>query len=362
MDYDDSLGDINLTLDLFKQEEILSFTSICYFKTKEDFFNKDINLFGYKDNLDKINKNFDIGTTYYINPIGSSLVEFLNFNFDEFKDYFIYFTKYFGKYYNELTNDDFFKLERLPSYTPEKVISLAKKIYRNDKSKVKKIQKLFKNAIEFIYNIHDRDDLKMLNFQQRFYLTCVLNKSFLHFAVNIENQSSFTFMYPHDFFSIKPRTEKQFINRIIEYDPTGKKLTNNNYYINRNIFSALYITLYHLTFITTTYIKKCKNCGKYFLTNKNNTVYCDNIFESNKTCKQVGSKLTQKKKEKDNPVYQKYRSIYAKKAMNARRNSDIDSIQKQYENWKKETSKFLADIEKGNKAYEEFDKWLNINK
>lgn len=361
MSLDNGLKHINLTLDLFKQEENLSFTSVCYFKTKEDFFYKDINLFGYKDNLDKIDKSFDIGTTYYINPIGSSLVEFLNFNFDEFKDYFIYFTKYFGKYYDELTTDEFYKLESLPSYTPEKVISLAKKIYKTDKSKVKRIQKVFRNAIEFIYNVQDRANLKPLNFQQRFYLVCVLNKNFLNLAINLENQPSFTFKYPDDFYSIRPKSEQQYIKRILEYDPNGKKLTNNNYYTSKDIFSAFYITLYHLTFITTTYIKKCKNCGKYFLSNKNNTVYCDSIFEDNKTCKQVGSKLAQKKKEQNNPVYQKYRSIYAKKAMNARRNPDIDSVQKRYKEWKKETSKFLDDIEKGTKTYAEFDKWLDKN-
>ena len=98
MGFNTSLGDIDLSLDLFKQEEYLSFSSICYFKTKDDLYNKNINLFEYKDNLNKIDNSFDLGETRYTLPIGSSLIEFLNFNFDEFKDYFIYFTKYFGKY------------------------------------------------------------------------------------------------------------------------------------------------------------------------------------------------------------------------------------------------------------------------
>ena len=362
MDSDHNLGYIDLTLDLFKQEENLFFSSICYFNTKDDFYNKDINLFGYNDSLDKITKSFDLGTTSFVNPIGSSLIEFLNFNFDEFKDYFIYFTKYFGKYYDELTVDELYEIESSPSYNPDKVILLAKKKYRTDKSKVKKVQKVFRNDIEYIYNIQDRNDLKPLNFQQRFYLTCIFNKNFFDLAIDLENQPSFTFTYPNEFYSTKLKTEKQYIDRMINFDPNGKKLTNNNYYRSKNIFSALYITLYYLTFIPNTYIKKCKNCGKYFLSNKNNTVYCDNIFKDNKTCKQVGSNRAQKKKEADNPVYQKYRSIYAKKAMNARRNSDIDSVQKQYKKWKKEASEFLDDIEKGTKTYAEFDKWLNESK
>ena len=362
MSFETNLSDITLILDLFKQEEYLFFSSICYFNTQDDLYNKNVNLFGYNDDLNKINKNFDLGETSYTLPIGSSLIEFLNFNFDEFKDYFIYFTKYFGKYYDELTIDQFHEIESTPSYSSDKVVSLAKRIYRTDMSKVKKTQKIFRNAVEFIYNVHDREDLKPLNFQQRFYLTSIFNKNFFRLAIDLDNQPGFTFKYPSDFYSTKPKTEKQYIDRIMEYDPHGKKLTNDNYYKSKNIFSALYITLYHLTFITNTYIKKCKNCGKYFLSNKNNTVYCDNIFEDNKTCKQVGSRRAQKKKEDGNPVYQKYRGIYAKKAMNAKRNSDIDSVQEQYEKWKKETSKFLDDSEQGTKTYEQFDEWLEKNK
>lgn len=47
--------------------------------------------------------------------------------------------------------------------------------------------------------------------------------------------------------------------------------------------------------------------------------------------------------------------------MNARRISDIASVQEQYEKWRKETSKLLDDIKKGTKAYEEFDEWLDKN-
>ena len=38
MGFNTSLGDIDLSLDLFKQEEYLSFSSICYFKTKDDLY------------------------------------------------------------------------------------------------------------------------------------------------------------------------------------------------------------------------------------------------------------------------------------------------------------------------------------
>lgn len=52
-------------------------------------------------------------------------------------------------------------------------------------------------------------------------------------------------------------------------------------------------------------IKKCANCGKYFIpSNRSDEIYCDNIFRSEKTCKQVGYE----EKEKKDP----FKVLYAK--------------------------------------------------
>ena len=67
------------------------------------------------------------------------------------------------------------------------------------------------------------------------------------------------------------------------------------------------------------------------------------------------------KKEKDNPIYGKYRNIYAKKAMNVKRNPDIATYKEQYEKWKKTAKQFIKDIQNGVETYEEFDKWLDNN-
>nr|WP_296032794.1 DUF6076 domain-containing protein [uncultured Dorea sp.] len=43
-------------------------------------------------------------------------------------------------------------------------------------------------------------------------------------------------------------------------------------------------------------IKKCANCGKYFIpSNRSDEIYCDNIFRLGKTCKQVGYEEKEKK-------------------------------------------------------------------
>ena len=62
-----------------------------------------------------------------------------------------------------------------------------------------------------------------------------------------------------------------------------------------------------------TYLKKCKNCGKYFLTTNLAVIYCNNVYEANKTCREIGaSKVFSKNLEKDE-AYGLYRKVYKKK-------------------------------------------------
>ena len=63
-------------------------------------------------------------------------------------------------------------------------------------------------------------------------------------------------------------------------------------------------------------IKKCKNCGKYFvLKGDYSTDYCDRIPDGEKfTCKKLAAMKARKKKVQDNPIlkYEKaYKRMYA---------------------------------------------------
>lgn len=60
-------------------------------------------------------------------------------------------------------------------------------------------------------------------------------------------------------------------------------------------------------------IKKCKNCGKFFVPeNRSDELYCSNIFENEKTCKEVGPfKIKQKLMEENNDI-KFYRNVYQK--------------------------------------------------
>lgn len=104
--------------------------------------------------------------------------------------------------------------------------------------------------------------------------------------------------------------EEQIINTLQDKD-------NNRYGIQEiyeidNFYNLLFLELYFIL-LERTYLKKCKNCGKYFLTTNSAVIYCNNVYEANKTCREIGaSKVFSKNLEKDE-AYGLYRKVYKKK-------------------------------------------------
>ena len=149
-------------------------------------------------------------------------------------------------------------------------------------------------------------------------------------------------------------TEKELIRSIKDKD-------NNRYGIKEiyeidNFYNLLFLELYFIL-QEKTYLKKCKNCGKYFLTTNSAVIYCDNVFEDNKTCREIGaSKVFTKNLEKDE-AYNLYRKVYKKKQALAKSKGGTFEIE--YNLFKnqgkdKKNAYKLKEISK-----EEFMKWLN---
>ena len=104
--------------------------------------------------------------------------------------------------------------------------------------------------------------------------------------------------------------EEQIINTLQDKD-------NNRYGIQEiyeidNFYNLLFLELYFIL-QERIYLKNCKNCGKYFLTTNSAVIYCNNVYEANKTCREIGaSKVFSKNLEKDE-AYGLYRKVYKKK-------------------------------------------------
>lgn len=298
--------------------------------------------------------------------IGESLIEFISFDIDNYYDFVLLFLNYLDCFKNVLTAKEYEKMKFSINTPITYILELCKKYYNNKiKNYIKSKQNIFKNMINFIYNIDSNIDFKSLSFAKRCEIFNHIDgyKTTQLFSDNYSIINSVDNNYTNILYGLENTID---LNTLIEIavkdDSENSKFTSNIDYTVKDIYTLFYISLCHLISNNKLFIKKCKNCNKYFITSKNNIVYCDRIdIDSKKTCREIGNQFSQKRKENEEPVYKKYRQIYSKKSMTVNRNSDIESYKKNYEIWKKESSNFMKDIRKGLKTYDEFDKWLNDN-
>lgn len=102
-------------------------------------------------------------------------------------------------------------------------------------------------------------------------------------------------------------------------------------------------------------IKKCRNCGKYFIVNDRKKAYCDRIYNSKGTCSTVGPNLSFQKKMKNEPALDLYNHAY--KAHHARVKNKKMSIG-DFSLWAEEAKKNLEKVRSGELDITVFKKWL----
>ena len=104
-------------------------------------------------------------------------------------------------------------------------------------------------------------------------------------------------------------------------------------------------------------IKRCKNCGRYFILEKGNMEYCDRIAPGEtKPCSEIGKARTYEKRVADDnglmAIYRKsYKTHYAR--ILAEKISKND-----FEKWKKEALKKRDSVKSGKLGLEEYSLWL----
>lgn len=315
------------------------------------------------DNLEKETGYFVIDANALINKNGELLVEFLNLNFNNFNDFAIFFTKYFGMFIDDFDDKDLKHIEIDELTDLNLILSLAKKVYPTKKDGIITMQTLFTNFVNLLYGYSNSEEIASLTLKQKFYIFYEEHKEELNsFISSYQHNGLFNFNYsPMYADDLKHKNIRELIKKIIFLDGSGDKISNSYSIFTENIYTVFYISLYNLVLNNDALIRQCKNCHRYFLTVKSNTFYCDNIYSDGKTCREVGNQLSQKRKENDNPIYKKYRTAFANKATLLKRNPDIYS-RDNYENWKKTAQSFWKDVKSGIKTEEEFDKWLDKNK
>lgn len=343
----------------------------------------------FVQDIEKIDLDLKLSYDYDKIALGDNLIGFLNLDFYKFKDFFKFFCTFIFMYFSKIPKNQLNKIftgfdeniiyidSERPTHIVEKSLlkECAKQLYEIEKYYLIENQKLFRNFVDYIFNNNKEKRLSKLSNSQRFYIFQNISEEIKNLANDYICDYKLGFWFNDPTFKsnilnkIKetlsdPLSNEDFlIENMLKNDPDGKKIIGHEYnFKTNNLFAYFYIILYHITLNNVEYIKKCQVCGKYFFSDKNNTLYCNGKYSKDITCKEYGIKTSQKRKENEEPVYGKYRQIYAKKAMMVKRNPDIEYYKTNYEKWKKEAKQFINDIKEGKKSYDEFDKWLDENK
>ena len=224
---------------------------------------------------------FTIDTITNTQPLCSELISFLNCDFDNFDECFMWFTKFFTSYIIYTGEEDINKFEINKFYSFSKVRNLFKKYYEEIKKDSKYGQELFSKFVDYIFNLNNIKEIDDFSTQIRFYI--YYNSHFKELDRFINNHFSmpqgFSFRTISD---IKGNTEKDLI-KFFKSAPSYEVEPDYSS-SNENIYGILYVTLFQFVLNNKYLIKKCKNCGKYFITDNPRINYCNNLFKGKQTC------------------------------------------------------------------------------
>ena len=105
------------------------------------------------------------------------------------------------------------------------------------------------------------------------------------------------------------------------------------------------------------FIKKCLNCGRYFIPRRRaDTEYCDRLFgETGRKCSEVGATLRYEKKVADNPILEAHKKAYRR--FNSRTRVK-KMTQSEFMAWADEAAQKRDECLAGELPFDEFVAWL----
>jgi len=163
-------------------------------------------------------------------------------------------------------------------------------------------------------------------------------------AYTIKNSDFYTYsqgieIITDNYINIHNKYHNDTLNKLIkEIDNKNQEMELHNVYTSKNLTSICFMVLDQIVRHENLQIKTCLNCGRYFIpTYRQNEIYCDlDNVDKSQTCKEKGAGEQYRKNLENNKVQALYRRIYQQKFMTTYRNKESKTIQKEFEQWKKE--------------------------
>ena len=369
--------DYDLVLNVFVPSDIIEVKKVI---EKLDIIEKEIKKISNEDmkkndfsEVDSsiLNSQLFITKSHSFHEPGFAIIPFIECNFDNFSEYFLFFISFgFLTIVSQPKLEDTKKFKLISEYSLKDLLLLAYEFYKKDKKILQKFQNEYIETISFLFNLNDEKDFKGISPKNLFFIYECMNSektgifkykehlkisySMSHLAQEVFNNFNFTNNKLEDAKLVAKKIKKlSHGNEInLEYGTTYKF---------SSIFEFLYVDLMTLIDKNTTFIKKCKCCNQYFLTNKSNSIYCNRIqnAKTGQTCKDIGADIVALRKKKNDSILNLKASIASKKAMDVKRHPDIPEYKANYEDWKVLASKYMQDYKNGALDSKTFEEWLN---
>ena len=283
--------------------------------------------------------------------IGEQLCDFLNTDFETPDSFKTLIKKYGINFFLNLTD---IRYSDYPVSSDEYEKSQDTVINDN-----KYIFSLFRQDlildIEYIFNMNNLEEIKDLTPLQRFQV--MTNSDFRSKSLEkIDNNkvkinlSAFEILRDYSNYPMRQDETQRIVS---------KANINSSYFIEcTDIIQTLLIELLEIAKLNIE-IKKCRNCGKFFVPdNRSDEIYCSNIYENGKTCKEIGHFKVQQKLMQENDDLRIYRNVYQKLLLRTRRNPSNTKYAREFEIFKDDNNKWKENISKGVSTEKEYIEWL----
>ena len=320
------------------------------------------------------NKIFEHNSIYFSNPvqqskrakIGSFLVCFLNTNFENIDECADFISKYCFENYYKLHYPDHpisFKFIRY-AFDSKDYKRILYHISKEEQERFIYAKEIFLKNLKLPYNVDiagknddelDEDE-DLFSKEDENYEVCGITLKEIYEELKqsvecynkyldkkIENHEKFITEYKEKnkeqyeaFMQEFEKNKKVYDNGYMEINTLIEDLTvdytfiqylyaiENVFYHNipyaftsNHVISILCIEFREFVSYPKNIIRKCKNCGKYFIPeNLKATKYCNNIFENGKTCREIGKEKSYKNNLKSDKLLELYRKRYMSLASN----------------------------------------------
>ena len=294
----------------------------------------------------------------YAEKLGLFLLRFLN---ADLSSYDTAYKNFFFAYGFEILKDidENYKFELKGSYgNDETYLKETKTIFDNLQYKLIHIQEQLLDAVNYIYNTENLKELKSYSSNERY-------------AVYLIKQKGSLYSYAKNDYIIKD----SYANKKKELEKYSEKnlldnLKNKSMFISMqdthksdDISSICYAILEELSKTTNNPIKKCQNCGMYFIPNSRlDEIYCDYPKENGKTCREQGAMLSYQNRLKEKSAYGEYRKLYQQKFTLVNKNKQDTKLKEDFEIWKKQAKEIMAKLKHGELTEDKVYKWIMKSK